>query len=202
MEMTSASEVFRRLDREIWLVTSARGTQRGGLIATSVSVASIALEHPRIIVGLAKQHHTWGLVDESGAFAVHLLREEQLGWVWRFGLNSGRDLDKLNGFSTWFGPSGAPILDDAHAWLDCRVESRLDTGDRTVYLASVLDARPPGPEPILTLKRLLELAPAEKRAELHQQMARGGAIDAAAIEAWRSDRRAEGGPASWNRNGA
>lgn len=202
MNAPPASEVFRRLDREIWLLTSAHATQRGGLIATSVSVASIAPAHPRVLVGLAKQHHTWRLVHESGGFALHLLREEQVGWVWTFGLNSGRDLDKLNGLSACSGRSGAPILDQAHGWLDCRVESRLDTGDRTVYLANVLEARPPGPEPILTIKRLIELAPAEKRLELQMQLARDGESEAAAIETWRADDRrgqatqADSGPMS------
>jgi flavin reductase (DIM6/NTAB) family NADH-FMN oxidoreductase RutF len=181
----AASELFRRLDRELWVVTAAAGGRRGGLIATFVGTASIVPDMPRMVVGLAKQHHTWGLIEASGAFGLHLIGEDQLDWVWRFGLQSGRDVDKLDGLATRAGASGAPILTEAPGWLDCRVEARLDTGDRTVYLAAVLDAQAPGPRPFLTVGRLRPLIPDDRRQALEQQMARDIAIDAQAIAAWR-----------------
>jgi flavin reductase (DIM6/NTAB) family NADH-FMN oxidoreductase RutF len=185
MNTAAASALFRRLDRELWLVTARAGERRGGLIATFVSQASIVPDMPRMIVGLARQHHTWGLIEASGAFALHLLGEAQLDWVWRFGLQSGRDGDKLEGLATRVGASGTPILSAAPGWLDCRVEARLDTGDRTVYLAEVLDAQAPGPAPLLTVSRLLQLITDDRRQELAEQMSRDIAIDAAAIAAWR-----------------
>jgi flavin reductase (DIM6/NTAB) family NADH-FMN oxidoreductase RutF len=138
-----------------------------------------------MILGIARQHHTWTLIEASGAFALHLIGEEQLDWVWRFGLRSGRDCDKLDGLATQVGAAGSPILTGAPGWLDCRVEARLDTGDRTVYLAEVLDAQSPGSEPFLTVSRLRQLVPDDHRRELEEQMTRDGAIDAQAIAAWR-----------------
>jgi flavin reductase (DIM6/NTAB) family NADH-FMN oxidoreductase RutF len=181
----AAAALFRKLDRELWLVTASAGGRRGGLIATFVSQASIVPELPRTILGLAKQHHTWGLIEASGVFAMHLMGEEQLDWVWRFGLQSGHDRDKLDGLATRMGKTGAPILVDAPGWLECRVEARLDTGDRTVYLAEVLDARSPGARPILTVTRMRSLVADDRRRALEEQMARDIAIDAQAIAAWR-----------------
>jgi flavin reductase (DIM6/NTAB) family NADH-FMN oxidoreductase RutF len=184
----AASEVFRRLDREVWLVTAGAGDRRGGLIATFVSQASLAPSLPRVLVGLGKPHFTWELVEQSDAFALHLLGDEHLDWVWRFGLQSGRSVDKLAGLETRSGVSGAPILLDARGWLDCRVEARLDTGDRTVYLAEVLDARPPDARPLLTVTRLALQTPPELRRELDAQRSHDAAIDARAIETWRRER--------------
>jgi flavin reductase (DIM6/NTAB) family NADH-FMN oxidoreductase RutF len=180
-----AETVFALLDREVWLVTAAAGACRGGLIATFVSQASLPAELPRVLVGLARQHHTWGLVEASGAFALHLLTERQLDRVWRFGLRSGRDGNKLEGLPVRTGTSGSPLFNDAPAWLDCRVEARLDTGDRTVYLAEVLDAQVQAAPPPLTVKRLLQLAPPDRLRELREQVVRDSAIDAAAIRDWR-----------------
>jgi flavin reductase (DIM6/NTAB) family NADH-FMN oxidoreductase RutF len=185
MDSAAASKLFRRLDRELWVVTAGDGVRRGGLLATFVSQASIVPHLPRVLVGLAKQHHTWELVESSGAFGLHLLGEEQLDWAWRFGLYSGRDIDKLSGLATRVGASGAPLLTEAPGWLDCRVEARLDTGDRTVYLAEVVDARAPNPGPILTVKRMLQMAPADRRRIMEEQLVRDGAADACAIEEWR-----------------
>jgi len=185
MNPEAASALFRRLDRELWLVTACAGERRGGLIATFVSQASIVPALPRMILGIARQHHTWALIEASSAFALHLIGEEQLDWVWRFGLRSGHDCDKLDGLATRVGASGAPILSGVPGWLDCRVEGRLDTGDRTVYLAEVLDAQSPGSQSFLTVSRFRQLVPDEQRRELEEQMTRDSAIDAQAIAAWR-----------------
>jgi flavin reductase (DIM6/NTAB) family NADH-FMN oxidoreductase RutF len=191
MDSSASISLFAQLDRELWLLTAAAGGRRGGLIATFVSQASLVPELPRVLVGLAKQHHTWELVEGSGAFALHLLDEPHLDWVWRFGLRSGRDGYKLDGLAVQIGTTGSPLLAEAPGWLDCRVEARLDTGDRTVYLAEVVDARLSRPGQPLTVKRLLQLAPPEELRELKEQVARDSAVDAAAIRAWREQRKTD-----------
>ncbi len=95
MDATAAATLIARLDRELWLVTARDGERRSGLIATFVSPASIVPDVPRLLVGLAKSHLTWELVEASGAFGLHLLGQQHLEWVWRFGMSSGRDGDKF-----------------------------------------------------------------------------------------------------------
>ncbi|HEV3006792.1 MAG TPA: flavin reductase family protein [Pirellulales bacterium] len=179
-----ATELFARSDRELWLVTAQAGSRRGGLIATFVSHASLVPELPRVLIAVALQHHTWELIESSGAFGLHLIGEEQLDWVWQFGLQSGRDTDKLAGLTFETAVTGSPLLSTALGWLDCRVEARLDTGDRTAYLAQVVAARTIRDAPPLTFQRLLQLAPEERRNELRAARQRDAAIDAAAIRAW------------------
>ncbi len=185
MAESAASALFRRLDRELWVVTTRSGERRGGLIATFVSQASLAPDLPRVVVGLANQHATSELVAASGVFALHLLGEERLDWVWRFGLASGRDREKFEGLETREEVTGVPLLPGSLAWMECRVEARLDTGDRTIYLAEVVSAREFSPEPALTVRRMIALAPQETRNELQAQIARDSARDAVAIAAWR-----------------
>jgi flavin reductase (DIM6/NTAB) family NADH-FMN oxidoreductase RutF len=180
--MSDVNDILRLIDREIWLVTAAHENRQGGLIATFVNQASIVPELPRMLVGIAKQHHTWSLIEASGTFTLHLLDESRLDWVWRFGLNSGHAIDKF---------AGLPEL-DAVAWMKCRVESSLDTGDRTIYFAEVLDGKLEKQTAPLTLKRLLQLAPPERLRELRDGMMRDAAIDAAAIRAWREDHKIDG----------
>jgi flavin reductase (DIM6/NTAB) family NADH-FMN oxidoreductase RutF len=180
----AVTDLFQQLDRELWLVTAKTGAACGGLIANCVVQASIAPEFPRVLVGLSHQHHTWTLVEGSGAFALHLLAEEHLDWVWHFGLQSGRDRDKLAGLSWRPGPSGSPVLAGVLGWLDCRVEARLDGGDRTFYLAEVLDGAMEGKRP-LTMSRLLQQAPAERLQQLKDVRNRDAAADAELIRTWR-----------------
>jgi flavin reductase (DIM6/NTAB) family NADH-FMN oxidoreductase RutF len=192
MDAATVTAVLAQTDRELWLLTAQAESRRGGLIATFVSQASIVLEAPRMLVGLAKHHYTRELVEASGAFALHLLAESHLDWVWRFGLETGRGRDKLDGMTYTVARTSSPIVSGAAGWLDCSVEARFDTGDRTLYLAEVVDAGGLPPSRVLTLQRLLQLAPADKLQRLKDLIVRDSAADAAAIEAWR--RRLERSP--------
>jgi flavin reductase (DIM6/NTAB) family NADH-FMN oxidoreductase RutF len=188
MDVTAAT-LFASLDREVWLVTARAGERRGGLIATFVSPASIVPDLPRVAVSLARQHHTWELVEASGCLALHLLSEENLELVWRFGLSSGRDHDKLTGLDIRDGPTGSPLLIGTIGWLDCRVETRMDAGDRTVYVADVVESQVTRFAPPLTTKRLMELAPPARLAEMQRQRHHDSLRDAEAILAWRNNQR-------------
>jgi flavin reductase (DIM6/NTAB) family NADH-FMN oxidoreductase RutF len=178
--MPDITNILRQIDREIWLVTADHDGRRGGLIATFVSQASIVAEAPRMLIGIAKQHHTWTLIEASRAFTLHLIDESHLDWVWRFGLQSGHAVDKL---------AGMPEILDVVAWMKCRVETSLDTGDRTVYLAEVIDARLEKQARPLTMNRVLELAPPEKLREMRDGMVRDIEVDGAAIRKWRKEPR-------------
>jgi flavin reductase (DIM6/NTAB) family NADH-FMN oxidoreductase RutF len=178
--------VFALLDRELWLVTTRHGEQRGGLIATFVSKASIVPELPRMAIGLAKQHHTCGLIQASGRFAMHLLWLDQIDLVWRFGLRSGHNVDKLASLTTRESPLGNPLLDNTLGWLDCRVEATLDIGDRLVFVAEVCHGGAHGQGIPLTVNRLYFEAPEDRREELDRMYERDGRVDAATILAWRT----------------
>jgi flavin reductase (DIM6/NTAB) family NADH-FMN oxidoreductase RutF len=209
VSIEAASEIFDRLDRELWVVTARDGERTSGLVATYVANVSLVPALPRVTIAVAKHHFTHELIAESGAFCIHLFGEDQIDWVWRFGIPTGRDVDKLSGLATSTGASGSPILAGALGWVDCRVESRMDTGDRTVFLGVVLDAgcgmqgagggdqrsdevrgretrAQLGAGKPLTFKRLLEISPPERLRELKQMMERDVKIDRAAILAWRS----------------
>lgn len=187
-DFAAVASIWQQTDREFWLVTAAAGQRRGGLIATFVSNASIVPDLPRVLVGLGKRHYTWELVESSGAFALHLLGADQVPWVWRFALGSGRERDKLEGLDVERGATGSPLLSESLAWLDCRVEARLDTGDRTLYLAEVVDGRTNRTGPLLNMQRLIQVAPLEKLRELKTDLDRDAALDSEAIRTWRERR--------------
>src|SRR5437588_5080017 len=156
--MSDATELLERANAELWIITSRAGQRTGGLVATFVSAASIVPDLPRVVVGVARQHYTWELIEASGAFALRLVDEAHLEWVWRFGLQSGRTADKLDSLAWHAGATGSPLLEEALGWLDCRVEARLDAGDRTIYLAEVTDARSFAVGTPLALQRMVQLA--------------------------------------------
>jgi flavin reductase (DIM6/NTAB) family NADH-FMN oxidoreductase RutF len=185
MDAKKVASLFERVDREVWIVTAAHDGERAGLVATFVAPSSIVPEMPRVIAGIAKTHATWKLIDASGAFAVHLVDESQSELVWRFGLQSSRDVDKFAGLDVDIATTGSPIVRSASAWLDCRVETRMDIGDRTVFLGEVVDGDSKSSDRPLMLQKLLSLATPEQKRTLKEQMAADAALDIQAIRRWR-----------------
>ncbi len=188
MSVDAADKILSKVQRQIWIVTAGEGTDRGGLVATFVSRASIVRAMPRVLVSLAIEHNTTALVRRSGVFGAHLLSQSESDWVWRFGLDSGRHTDKLAGLRIANEATGAPILADAANWLDCRVEGCMETGDRMVFLAEVVRAGSSSEADPLTVDSLRRHAPPDKLAAMDERFARDGDIDAAHIESFRKGR--------------
>lgn len=185
MDVVQIRKIYGQLDTPLWLVTAAHGSSRGGMIATTVTQASIVERMPRQIFTMNKRHNTHSLIEASGAFAMHLIGENQLDLVWRFGLQSGRNIDKLSGVPFQVGETGSPLLTQALAWLECRVEARLDSGDRMIYLAEVVAGELLRGDPPLTNRRLFELAPLDKQQIMREQYDEDARLDALAIQQWR-----------------
>jgi flavin reductase (DIM6/NTAB) family NADH-FMN oxidoreductase RutF len=189
IDVAQISSVYARLDPPLWLVTAADGDRLGGLIATTVAQASIVDTMPRQIITVDKRHNTHALIEGSGAFAMHLIDETQLELVWRFGLQSGRNANKFAGLAFRTGATGSPLLPEALAWFDCRVEARTDSGDRIIYLAAVVDGRLERTDPPLTSRRFFELAPPDKQKILNEQYEHDANLDASSIQQWRDAKR-------------
>lgn len=188
MDVVEIGKVFARLDPPLWIVTAADGEERGGLVATTVASASIVGEMRRMLITVNKRHNTYPLIEAGGALAMHLIDEAHLDLVWRFGLQSGRDADKFAGLTFRTGSTGSPLLADCLAWLDCRVESRMDSGDRAIYLVAVVDGRLERTVPPLTSGRLFRIAPPERKKLMDEQYERDARLDALEIRRWRGDR--------------
>ncbi|WP_295447223.1 flavin reductase family protein [uncultured Thiodictyon sp.] len=185
MTPEAITAVFHLYDVPLWLVTASHAGRRGGLIATSAVRASIVAELPRMLIAIARRHHTWGLIEGSGRFALHLLPGSALEAVWHFGLQSGHQVEKFADLPALNTPDGNPRHPGCAAWLDCRVEERLEIGDRSIYLAQVTGGEVCGEAPVLGVADLLRAASPAQRATLDRLYALDAASDAAAIRAWR-----------------
>ncbi|TQM77724.1 flavin reductase family protein [Thermopolyspora flexuosa] len=79
---------------------------------------------------------TWPRIRAAGAFCVNVLGEEHEELCRRF---ATRGADKFASLGWEPGETGSPILDDATAWIDCRLDAVLETGDHYLALGRVVD---------------------------------------------------------------
>jgi flavin reductase (DIM6/NTAB) family NADH-FMN oxidoreductase RutF len=121
-------------------ITAEANGLRSGQIAVSAHGASIVPDRPRVLVQLYKRNLTHDLVRDARAFALHLLRDDQLELAHTLGFVSGRDVPKLDTLRWSPGAeTGAPVLEDCVGHLECRVINAMDGGDMTCFLADVVD---------------------------------------------------------------
>jgi len=131
--------MFSLTDHELYIVSARHNGCDNGQIATWIMPATLVVEQPRIVALISPQNYTYSLIAPTGRFAVSMLSEEQHELVPRFGLYSGRDIDKFQGVKTERTASGLLILVDGCGWADCVVVSTLDAGDRILMLADIVE---------------------------------------------------------------
>src|SRR6185436_20644584 len=124
-----SSEEFRKALRHfpagVTIVTIQSGDKIHGL--TVSAFASVSAEPPLIAVIIENRHKAHTLLEEEGAvFAVNILGEEQSELSNRFAWT--KDEDRFEAGDWDCSKTGAPILRDALAWLDCRIHSRAGAG--------------------------------------------------------------------------
>lgn len=80
----------------------------------------------------------WQRMLPTGAFCVNVLASTQGELCWQFARSSIEQ--PFDGVAWTPAPhSGAPILDGALAWMDCRMTSVTEAGDHLFVLGEVID---------------------------------------------------------------
>lgn len=139
--MIEASE-FRRVMGHFATGVTVVTTRRGdgspcGLAANAF--ASVSLSPLLVLVCLDNRSDTRACIGDAGHFAVNVLEERGGETLSRRFSTYGIE-DKFTGVAHRSEHTGAPVLDDALAWLDCRVTQALAAGDHTVFFGEVLAA--------------------------------------------------------------
>ncbi len=122
----------------LYVVTSAHRRALAGCTCVWVSRAAFA---PALMsVCLAPTRHTFEVLKAGGRFCINVLGEGDLDLARTFGFNTGYEADKFADVAWHKGKSGAPVLDTAVSYLDCKLESILEAGDHRIVIGEVVDA--------------------------------------------------------------
>lgn len=128
---------MRKWGATVAIVGSAHDGVLSGMTVTAF--APVTLEPPQILVSIEHGTPTHDAISAAKVFAVSMLAEEQGGVSARFADPSTEEADRFDGIATHTAVSGAPILDEALAFLDCKVVHAYDAGTHTVFVGLVED---------------------------------------------------------------
>jgi len=130
---------FRLAMREfasgVTIVATGQGEERYG--CTASAVASLSMNPPSLIVCLNQATTTLAALRREGAFSVNILAAHQQALAERF---AGRDAQGAARFAKgdWgLLATGAPVLMDALAAIDCRVEDIVDRHTHAIVIGAV-----------------------------------------------------------------
>ena len=126
---------MRRWATGVSVVTAAHNGSVWGMAVTSFT--SVSLTPPQILVCIEQRTRTHQAISQSGAFGVSVLNENQREWSARFGGQVDEADDRFEGIATRTLATGAPILEGAIAYLDCKVVDAYEVGTHTIFIGLV-----------------------------------------------------------------
>ena len=169
--MPISSEEYRNCLRHfpsgVTIVTIRSGEDAHGL--TVSAFASVSPKPPLIMISIDHRHMAHDMLIVDGAsFAVNILHRDQRDLSDRFAWVKDEDRFEVGSWGT--AVTGAPILQDALAWLDCTVDGSYVAGTHTIFIGKVQasDAPRADESPLVYWNRgyrHLALIEAEERAD-------------------------------------
>lgn len=131
---------MRHFPSGVTIVTIRAGDQEHGL--TVSAFASVSPDPPLVLIMIDHRHKGHALLESEGAvFAVNILGADQAELSNRFAWVKNEDRFAVGRWGR--GATGAPVCEDALAWLDCTIYDRLVAGTHTIYVGEVQAARCP-----------------------------------------------------------
>ena len=140
-----------RLTYGLFVLTARHdGRDSGCIINTAGQVTSTP---NRISIAVNKDNFTHDLVKASGKFNISILSEEADFDLFRhFGFQSGRTVDKFDGFTDCRRSENGlyVVTRGTNGYISATVEQTLDLGTHTLFIASVDDMEVLSPAPSAT----------------------------------------------------
>ena len=124
----------------LYVIGSRSGERRNAMTANWVT--QVSFDPKLLAVSVEREAFTHELIAEGQVFSCNIIDREDRAIVRKFTKPVDVDLDArtLNGFPFHDGVTGAPILDQAVAFVDCAVRQTVDVGDHSLFIGEVLDA--------------------------------------------------------------
>lgn len=132
------NRVTWKIPNALALVGSRAGEERNGM--TTSWITQLSMDPVLIGVGVDATAVTHRLIADGGAFSVNLWDANDTKVFVKFSKPASYADATLNGRPVHEEVTGAPVFDEAIAWMDCAVRHRLDLGSHTLFVGEVVGA--------------------------------------------------------------
>jgi flavin reductase (DIM6/NTAB) family NADH-FMN oxidoreductase RutF len=132
------NRVTWKIPNALALVGSRAGTEWNAM--TTSWITQLSMEPVLVGVGVDNSAVTHRLITNGGSFTVNLWSADDTRVFVKFSKPATFEPMALNGRPITEGVTGAPVFDEAIAYLDCAVRQAHDLGSHTLFIGEVVDA--------------------------------------------------------------
>jgi flavin reductase (DIM6/NTAB) family NADH-FMN oxidoreductase RutF len=132
------NKVTWKIPNALALIGSRAGDERNAMTASWIT--QLSMEPVLIGVAVDNEAITCRLIADGGSFTVNLWDANDTRVFVKFSKPAVDDGSTLNGRAVREAATGAPVFDEAVAWMDCEVRHQLDLGTHTLFVGEVVDA--------------------------------------------------------------
>lgn len=113
----------------------------GRISAATVNwVTQASFKPPLVAVGVKADSQIHDIIKTAGNFALNVLGKRQHGTAYAFFKPAERDGQKISGKPFRAGSTGAPVLENTPAFVECRLVTTVEEGDHSIFVGKVVDA--------------------------------------------------------------
>ena len=134
------NKITWKIPNALALVGSRSGDEWNAM--TTSWITQLSMEPVLIGVGVDNDAVTHRLITEGGSFTVNLWSADDTRVFVKFSKPATFDEDAmtLNDRVVQAGATGAPVFDEAIAFIDCEVRQSHDLGTHTLFIGEIVDA--------------------------------------------------------------
>jgi len=132
----SLASALGRIPSGLFIVTARQGSAATGMLVSWVQQCSFA--PPRISVAIKPKREVNAWLTPDSVFVVNILEDEQSDLISHFGKGFTLSEPAFTGLAVKHSDDGPPILQEALAYLRCRLVDRLPVGDHDLLIGEVL----------------------------------------------------------------
>jgi len=141
MDANHKKQALRMIPYGLYVLAAKSGDGEGQLATSTVNwVTQASFDPPLVAVGVKKDSISHAVVKEAGAFALNVLGKGQQDMAFAFFKHAEPEGDTVAGESFTLGSTGAPILANTPAFIECRLKETVEIGDHSVFVGEVVDA--------------------------------------------------------------
>lgn len=150
MDLQAKKTALRKIPHGVYVLGVKEGSQLSAFTATWLTQASFT--PPLVAVGIRKDSHSLKMIEQDRVFSVNILGKGQKALAEHFVKPSQTPGEKLKGVGHAPGKTGAPVLEEAIAYIECELREIANAqGDHAVIIGEVVEAGVRKDEPALTL---------------------------------------------------
>jgi flavorubredoxin/flavin reductase (DIM6/NTAB) family NADH-FMN oxidoreductase RutF len=133
---TNVEQAVGRIVGSLCVLTAKQEDRASAMLASWVAQASF--NPPGLTIAVAKERAVEPLTHSGNEFVLNILKEgNHLGLMKHFLKPFGPGQDRFADVATEESANGSPILADALAYLECKVQNRMESGDHWLVYATV-----------------------------------------------------------------